>query len=240
MEQKITLKEAVSKRKSVRSYDMTKLSDAELSQIREFADKIPVLIPNVKTKMEIIGPDDVKSIMGWRAPHYLALYGEDSDAGRMSVGYIYEQVVLYMTALDLGTCWATSVSPKDKHENDGTVWTAVVAFGKVKDGEVWRNGEAKRKDAKEVYEGKSEALEAARLAPSAMNNQPWYFENDGDSVSVYCKKQGFLKKWMVSQNRIDIGIALGNICAVSPFQFTMSENNIEKDGYTLMGKIRFE
>ena len=193
----------------------------------------------MRVKAEIIGPDDVKSIMKWRAPHYRAIYADDSNAGLLSVGYIYEQVVLYLTTLGIGTCWAISISPKEKHENDGTRWAAVIAFGRPDNGNAFREaGLAKRKYASEVYDRKDEMVEAARLAPSSMNNQPWKFEHDGSDILVYCKKQGLLKKWMVSQNRIDIGIALGNMKAVSDnFSFSLAEKNIEKNGYTLMGKV---
>lgn len=73
-----------------------------------------------------------------------------------------------------------------------------------------------------------------------MNNQPWYFEHKDNDILVYCKKQGLLKKWMISQNRIDIGIALGNIKAISDsFRFSLADNQTEKNGYTLMGTISF-
>lgn len=119
---------------------------------------------------------------------------------------------------------------------------AVIAFGKPHGENVWReSGQAKRKPQNEVYDKENETLITARLAPSSMNNQPWYFEHDEDSILVYCKIQGFLKKWMVSQNRIDIGIALGNIRAVSEdFHFSLADTHVEKNGYTLMDTIRFK
>ena len=73
MEQKITIAEALLKRKSVREYDMTPLSDAEIKHILDYANNIDSLIPNKKIKVQLIGPDDVKAIRGWRAPHYLAI-----------------------------------------------------------------------------------------------------------------------------------------------------------------------
>lgn len=147
-----------------------------------------------------------------------------------------------MTTLNIGTCWATSVSPKEKHEDDGTKWAAVIAFGKAQGEDTFRNAEqAKRKAPDEVYDKMDDVLEAARLAPSSMNNQPWRFEHDGSAILVYCKKQGFFKKWMVAQNRIDIGIALGNMRAVNNnLQFYKPDKPIEKNGYTLMGAVRFE
>lgn len=240
MESQITIKEAITKRKSTRSFDMNGLSKEELAEITEYVNTIPELVSGTKIKAEIIGSNDVKSIMKWRAPHYFAIYAEDSDAGRMSVGYIYEQVVLYMTSLGIGSCWATSLSPLEKHEDDGTKWIAVIAFGKPLGESAFRENEGKRKSITEITDKPDELIEVARLAPSSMNNQPWYFEHKGNDILVYCKKQGILKKWMISQNRIDIGIALGNIKVVSDnFSFSLADNQTEKNGYTLMGTISF-
>ena len=153
MDQKITLKEAIIKRKCTRGFDMAGLTKEELAEITDYAEKLPSLVSGVRVKAEIIGPDDVKSIMKWRAPHYLAIYADDSNAGLLSVGYIYEQVVLYLTTLGIGTCWATSISPKEKHEDDGTRWAAVIAFGRPDNGNAFREaGLAKRKSASEVYD----------------------------------------------------------------------------------------
>lgn len=242
MKQRITLSEAITRRKSTRSYNPDGLTKEELSQIMDYADQITPLFPDIKSKAELIGANDVKSIMKWRAPHYLALYAEDSKEGLMNIGFVYEQLVLYMTALKIGTCWATSVSPKEKHEDNGIKWAAVIAFGNAQGEDVWRTAEqARRKNSDKIYDRKDDILEAARLAPSSMNNQPWRFEHSNDSILVYCKKQGFLKKWMVSQNYIDIGIALGNITSMcDAFRFSLPDKNIKKNGYTLMGSIRFE
>ena len=93
----------------------------------------------------------------------------------------------------------------------------------------------------EISDGVDEKLEAGRIAPSSMNNQPWYFRHAGDEIEVLCKKQSLIKKWMTPQNRVDMGIALGNLkIANSGMTFTPVQDKTEKDGYTLMGKIRFE
>ena len=242
MEQKIEMKEALYKRQSTRAFDMNGLNTEELKQITDYAESVASLIPGMEVKAEIVGPDDVKAIMKWRAPHYFAIYSDGSDEGVMNAAYIYEQVVVYMTSLGIGSCWATSVSPKNKDEADGTKWSAVIAFGRPASGNGWReSGDVKRKSLSEISDKADDRLEAARIAPSSMNNQPWYFRHTGDSVEVYCKKQGFLKKWMVSQNRVDMGIALGNLKIANPgMTFTPVQDKTEKDGYTLMGKIRFE
>ena len=240
MDQKIATNEALLRRQSTRAFDMTGLSPDELKQLTNYAEGIAPLIPGLKVKADIVGPDEIKAIMKWRAPHYFAIYSDGSDDGIMNAAYIYEQVVIYMTSLGIGTCWATSVSPKDKDESDGTRWSAVIAFGRPASGDGWRNpGDVKRKALSEISDQADERLEAARIAPSSMNNQPWYFRHAGDEVEVYCKKQGFMKKWMVSQNRVDMGIALGNLKVAYPeMTFASVTSKTEKDGYTLMGRIR--
>ena len=242
MDKKIELQEALYRRQSTRAFDMTGLTAEELKEITDYAALIEPLIPGKQTKADIVGPDDVKAIMKWRAPHYFAIYSDGSDEGIMNAAYIYEQVVIFMTSLGIGTCWATSVSPKDKDEADGNKWSAVIAFGRPAQGDGWRNpADVKRKSQSEISDTADDRLEAARIAPSSMNNQPWYFVHAGDDIEVRCKKQGFMKKWMISQNRVDMGIALGNLKVTNPgMTFTPASSKTEKDGYTLMGKIRFE
>lgn len=242
MEQIITMNEALYKRQSTRAFDMNGLNEDELKQITDYAASVTPLISGTEVKADIVGPDDVKALMKWRAPHYFAIYSDGTDEGIMNAAYIYEQVVIYITSLGIGTCWATSVSPKEKDEADGTKWSAVIAFGKPANGNGWRESlELKRKALTEISDIADDRLEAARIAPSSMNNQPWYFRHNGENIEVCCKKQGFMKKWMISQNRVDMGIALGNMKIANPnMVFEPKKNKSEKDGYTVMGKIRFE
>ena len=81
MKQKITIEEAIYKRMSIRKYDMKGLSKEELDDIIKYANNVEPLIKNSKIRVELIGPDDVKSLMPWRAPHYLAIYAEEYWSG---------------------------------------------------------------------------------------------------------------------------------------------------------------
>ena len=99
MEQQIAMSEALLKRKSIREYDMAPLSDAEIKHILAYAEGIEPLMAGLNIKVSVIGPNDVKAIRGWRAPHYLALYTDSDDASMLNVGYVYEQVVIYLTSL---------------------------------------------------------------------------------------------------------------------------------------------
>lgn len=240
MEQKMTLVEAIAKRQSVRDYDMTPLADAEVKQLTDYAAQIVPLFPGKQIKVRIITPDNVKAIRGWRAPYYFAIYAGEDDASLLNVGYIYQQLAVYLTALGLGTCWANSVSPKDSKELDGLKWVATIAFGKEKNGQPWRNDpmQIKRKDMGAISDQNDAKLEPARIAPSAMNNQPWYFTHENGKIHAYCVVQGFMKKWMTAMNRIDVGIALANLKISSEsFKFETLNNPTPKKGYSYIGTI---
>ena len=238
MEEKITLKEALLGRKSTRSYLSDEFSDELLNEIKSLANNITPLIEGSPVRAEIITKDEVKAIMPWRAPYYIAIYSADSNEGRLNAGYVFEQVVLRLTQAGIATCWATSVSAKEKHCEEGESQVAVIAFGYPKDGSYLRNDSPKRDDLKEISDFEGDEYEAARIAPSAMNNQPWKFVNEDGNVVLFCKKQGFIKKFLVEQNRIDLGIALGNMAVVKPFSFKKLDE-IEKNGYIRIGKLIF-
>lgn len=53
------------------------------------------MLPGIKIKAEIIGTDDAKSMIKWRAPHDFSIDAEDSTAGLINIGFVKEQVVLY-------------------------------------------------------------------------------------------------------------------------------------------------
>lgn len=240
MKQKITLQDAIIKRKSIRDYDMTPLSEKELKEITDYLDGIEPLLSGLKTKVRIITPDNVKAIRSWRSPHFLAIYANSDDMALVNVGYVYEQLVVYLTSLGLGTCWANSVSPKDTKEYEGMKWAATIAFGREKNGQPWRENasEIKRQTLAAISDKEDDRLEAARIAPSAMNNQPWYFVHDGEKIRAYCVVQGFMKKWMTSMNRIDMGIAIANVkMGGDDFKFEIEKAPAEVKGYTYIGTI---
>jgi len=71
--------------------------------------------------------------------------------------------------------------------------------------------EFKRKALSEIssIKGAEELLEAARLAPSASNTQPWYFSGSEYCIIVSRKLPNILKQALYSKfNRVDIGIAM--------------------------------
>ena len=63
-----------------------------------------------------------------------------------------------------------------------------MAFGKPAQPLYRDVSEFKRKLLSDISEGTDDRLEAARLAPSGMNKQNWYFVADNGKIHCYRKK----------------------------------------------------
>ena len=70
--------------------------------------------------------------------------------------------------------------------------------------------------AQDVYR---DAVEAVRLAPSAVNRQPWYIIHDQNGFHFFLKRS-MKKSDSLDMQKVDMGIALYHFCAV------LDENNI--------------
>ena len=111
-------------------------------------------------------------------------------------GYMGEALVLEATAMGLGTCWlgmgfVPDIINRNVSLQSGEAVHCVIAIGKCQPPAF----APKRKDVKKVCgltedelaalgEWQKEAVLAARVAPSAMNLQPWKIRADKASVSI--------------------------------------------------------
>ena len=156
------------------------------------------------------------------APYYIAFIGNmNAPNVQASAGYIGEGVILEATALGLNTCWVGGFFKResvlkqiDLKDNEQILAITPIGYSKEEADRVG-NSEKKyrRKDlngfiiSEERMNGDwaNSALEAARLAPSAANRQPWRFAISEDSITVSSnsKREGF----GVSK-RLDCGIAM--------------------------------
>ncbi|MBR6555421.1 MAG: hypothetical protein IKT90_04320, partial [Clostridia bacterium] len=75
----------------------------------------------------------------------------------------------------------------------------------------------------------------ARLAPSSINSQPWFFTHEGNVIHAYCTKISVIP----DMNRIDMGIALAHMYVAEPetFRFFRAENPPPVSGYTYIGSF---
>ena len=113
----MNLEETIYKRQSIRSYDENPLDDQTLDEIRDFIDNAKELNPNIKWSYEILSTKNVNTMMRWKAPHYLALFSEEKENYHQNIGFIFQQVDLYLQSREIGTCWIGMASPKG-YKND--------------------------------------------------------------------------------------------------------------------------
>lgn len=220
------------KRKSCRKY----LDDEiDLTAIEEFLSNVNPLINEIDYSYDILSRDEVSSKMMWSAPYYLAIYSDKKENYGVNVGFVFEQVSLFMQSLDIGSCWVGMGSAK-KEKDDFVI---LMAFGKSNNFE--RDiTQFKRKKLSEIADVSDERLEPARLAPSAINMQPWYFKQSNEGFDVFKIKHNFVKRKIVARwNDIDIGIALAHLYVSNPdsFKFEIKDKKDIK-GHSYIGSIK--
>ena len=168
---------------------------------------MPALFSGIGVDMAILdnrkGQERMLSMFSVKAPYYMAFYSEESERYLMNVGYIMEQMVLYLCSIGLGTCFIGSNRVKKAElEKNGKRLVGIVAFGKSHGSHTRRQREAKRLPLEEL-------LDAARMAPSSMNSQPWRFVVYDNRIHIFSKKHSVekLRKW----DEVNFGIMFANM-----------------------------
>ena len=219
-------------RKSCRKY----LDDEiDMKPIKEFISKVKVLNPDIEYSYKILTRDEVSIRTGWKAPYYLALYSEKKGNYGANLGFIFQQLSLYMQSIDIGSCWVGMTTVKQKNPN----FVIAIAFGKSDD--LTRDiSKFKRKSLSKIADKEDERLIPAQLAPSAINSQPWYFKHTDDGLDVYKAKHNIVKQKILGKwNDIDMGIALSHLYVSNPDTFEFEFKNKENiKGYTYFGSLK--
>lgn len=206
------LYEVIFKRKSVRKYDLTPLDGNILAEIMAFLSTVKPLDGRIQTDMKLISQKDIQSMLP-KAPHYIAVFSEPKDGYLTNLGFMLQQVDLFLAANGIGTCWQGMSKPSPEILNSSKLkFVIVLAAGKPLEPLYRQNiSEFKRKPLEQItnISGMEELLEPVRLAPSGINSQPWFFTGSHDLIHAYCSKANFMKAFIYEKmNRIDMGIAL--------------------------------
>lgn len=227
----MTLSEMIYKRKSCRSFTGKPVDPEMIEKILSF-DPQP-LYPDIKVRMDIVGRDQVKCLCPWTTPQLIAVYSEEAEGYLENVGFLFQQLDLYLQTLGLGVCWLGlgRMNPKVASEVEGMKYIIMLAFGEPKGDRLRHDLKGfKRKPMEKITDKPDPRLESARLAPSAVNSQPWYFTHGEDAIHVYCSKKG---------SRLDAGIALAHLFVSNEkkFRFFKSENVSDIPGYAYIGSV---
>lgn len=140
------------------------------------------------------------------------------------VGYLGEYIILNCTSKGLGTCWIsgnfkrTSVIERCSLKKSENIYS-IILFGyedkKENTSKRERNSLETLIINKKLSEIKSkqvlDAINAARLAPSLLNRQPWRFEILENGIKIKRDRDIVKSKKLIKGKRIDIGTAIFHI-----------------------------
>ena len=230
----MALKEMIFKRKSCRSFTGVPVDAATIETIKAFPMK--PLYPEIKVHWDIVPRNQVKCICPWTTPQLITIYSEEADGHLENIGFLFQQMDLYLQTLGLGVCWLGMgrMNPKTTTVVEGMQFVIMLAFGYPKGDQLRHDLKGfKRKSMEQITDMPDPRLEPARLAPSAVNSQPWYFTHEGDIIHVYCSKKG---------SRLDAGIALAHlyVSCEDAFRFFLADQTADLPGYTYIGTVTLE
>ena len=227
----MTLSEMIFHRKSCRSFTGCPVDAEMIEKILSFEPK--PLYPEIKVRMDIVSRDKVKCICPWTTPQLITICSEETEGYLENIGFLFQQMDLYLQTLGLGVCWLGMgrMNPKTTTPVEGMKFVIMLAFGHPKGDRLRHDLKAfKRKSPEQITDRPDPRLEPARLAPSAVNSQPWYFTHEGDIIHVHCSKKGSL---------LDAGIALAHLYVANEeqFRFFKAEGIADVPGYGYIGSI---
>ena len=214
------LKDMITRRRSCRKYSATPVDAQTLEKIEAFASNMKPLYPEIPTAHRIVTADQVRFYFPWKAPQLVAIFSRQMEGYGENVGFLYQQLDLYLQSLGLGSCWMGLGKLRQPEAPEGMDIVILLAFGYPE--EPLREGvsQFKRKPLGEIADREDPLLEPARLAPSSTNSQPWFFTHEGDAIHAFCSCKGLLKhKMLGTMNRIDMGIALAHMFVSFPESF---------------------
>ena len=220
-------------RKSCRKY----VDDTiDMAPIHEFISNVKSLNDNINYRYEILTKGELNLKTRWSAPYYLALYSEKKDNYLENIGFIFEQVSLFLQCMGIGSCWVGMASVKKKDPE----FIIAIAFGKSND--LTRDvSKFKRKSLANISDFEDDRLKPAQLAPSAINSQPWFYKHSNDGFDVYQVKQNIIKRQILKKwNPIDMGISLAHMYVANEktFEFKVNDDFENIKGYSYTGSIK--
>jgi len=230
------MSEIIRKRKSVRKYDSIPLDAATLEKVRAYMKSLKPLYPEIRYSIEIVSK--TKGMFNIKAPHYLVFGSEEKEGSLENIGFIGQQLDLYFSANGIGTCWLGAAKPEDK-EASALTHVISMSFGKPTEPLHRELSGFKRKPLSAISEGVDKRLEAARLAPSAMNAQNWYFLAECGKIHCYRRKTNPLLGLMFNKMHcVDMGIALCHIAEESDnFSFIHEASVPAQKGCVYVGTV---
>lgn len=209
--------EMIFKRKSFhifRNVGEASVSEHELAGIHKAYHEFTPLYPDIRTEIRIVHAGETTCK---RAEEYcILLYSQKKEGYLQNIGYLGEQLDLYLVSRNIGTLWF-GIGRTEAEPDEDMEFAIMIAIHKIEDETMFRKNmfKSKRKPESEIWDGDpvEGVTNIVRFAPSACNTQPWFVHNEDDVLSVYRYrkpgKRGIMPAdRVVYYNQIDLGIFL--------------------------------
>ena len=187
-------------------------TENDLDAINKFIKNVVPLYPDIKTEIVIVKENETTCHRG--ADYCILFYSETKGEYLRNIGYIGEQIDLYLSSIGIGALWFGIGRPKEIR-NNGLEYIIMIAFKRMTNSSFRKDMfKSKRKPLEEIWAGDDLGIaNIVRFSPSACNTQPWFVKNNGKELSVYRYKKPGKRGIMpidkvMFYNKIDIGIFL--------------------------------
>ncbi len=232
----MTVSDSIRKRRSVRTFSGEALREADARAIMEYAGAVgnPYGLP-IEWLLLDARREKLSSPVIAGESAYIAGKMRCAPHAEEAFGYAFEQIVLFACTLGVGSTWIAGtmdraafekaaalgpdevmpcVSPlgypaKKMSLRESVMRKGVRADSRAGFGELFFENDPAVPLTEERAGALADAFEAVRLAPSAVNKQPWRIVLRGDLAHFYeCKNKsrGSADGWDIQ--KIDMGIAL--------------------------------
>ena len=206
------LYEMIFKRKSFhlfRDRNDETINDIEIEDIIKTFNNFEPLYKDIKVKIKIVKAEETTCKRGQE--YCIEFFSEKKDGYLQNIGYLGEQLDLYLVSKNIGTLWFGIAKSNEVY--DGLDYVIMMAIGKVNSDKFRKDMyKSKRKELSDIWFGDElEFSNIIRFTPSACNSQPWLVKNLDGSLYVYRKSKstrvGIMPKGAsIYYNQIDIGI----------------------------------
>lgn len=245
MDNGLSVMEIMRRRKSVRSYDSQEVGEEVYRSMAEFISDSSNMqgILGHMIRVETIQVSGAISDKGIRLGTYgmirnprgylVGIIPDGNHRALLDFGYVFEKLVLHLTAQGIGTCWLGGTFTRSSFEREvvlhpGESIPCITPFGypKAKEGvlysalryavkadlkkgwdELFRDGDFATPLLRESAADLAEPVEMVRLGPSASNKQPWRLVVSPDRRSVHFYL-AHTPRYSDTMQRIDMGIAI--------------------------------
>lgn len=141
------------KRKSFHIFKNTEmLTDADIEKLEAFIKSVKPLTSEIRTEIFIVPETETTCKRG--GEYCILFYSETKDEYLRNVGYIGEQIDLYLASENIGALWFGIGKPKNPQQINGLDFVIMISIAKMPEDKFRKDMfKSKRKPLREIWDG---------------------------------------------------------------------------------------